>query len=153
VRGLALPLAGGALLALAALALLSGLQPPVASTRFEQAAALSAQLRCPDCAGLSVAESSSGSAQAIRTEVTALLAAGQTPDQVRQHFVDRYGEWILLSPRAPIAWLLPVALLLLAGIGLGAWLLRTGRGQASPPVAAGAAELQRVRDEAEALDA
>lgn len=153
MKGLALPLAGGALLALAALALLSALQPPFAATRLEQAAALSAQLRCPDCAGLSVAESSSGSAQAIRNEVDGLLAAGQTPDQVRQHFVDRYGEWILLSPRAPIAWLLPVVLLVVAGLGLGAWLLRARRGKASPPLVAAAAELQRVRDEVEALDA
>lgn len=154
MKGLALPLAGGALLALALLALLSALQPPAAATRSEQVAALSAQLRCPDCAGLSVAESTSASAAAIRDEVTALLAAGRTPDEVRQHFVDRYGEWILLSPRAPVAWLLPLALLLLAAVALGAWLLRARHGDASPPTAAApAAELQRVREEAEALDA
>ena len=154
MKGLALPIAGGALLALVLLALLSALQPPAATSRSEQVAALSAQLRCPDCAGLSVAESTSASATAIREEVTALLAAGRTPGEIRQHFVDRYGEWILLSPRAPVAWLLPLVLLLLATVALGAWLLTARRDDPPPPSAAApAAELQRVRDEAEAMDA
>lgn len=153
MRALLLPVSVAALLALGALALFTALQPAVAPTRVEQAARLATELRCPDCAGLSVAQSTTSSAAAIRAEINAQLDAGATPDEVRRHFVERYGEWILLSPTSPIAWLLPIGLLLAACFGLAAWLLRrrSPAPAAATPVAA--AELRRVRDEAEALDA
>jgi cytochrome c-type biogenesis protein CcmH len=113
----------------------------------------STHLRCPDCAGLSVAESTSASASAIRAEIESQLAGGATPDEVRNHFVARYGEWILLSPTSPVAWLLPV-LVLLAGIaGLVAWLMRRAPSRPVASTAPSPTELQRVRDEAEAMDA
>jgi cytochrome c-type biogenesis protein CcmH/NrfF len=152
MRALVLPIAAAALVALVALAIVSALRPAVPATRAEQAAQLATELRCPDCAGLSVAESTSASASAIRAEIAAQLSAGATPDQVREHFVERYGEWILLSPTSRLAWLLPV-LVVLAGIaGLAAWLRRRGSPSPAPAVVA-AADLQRVRDEVEALDA
>ena len=152
MRALVVPVAAAALVALVALVIVSALQPSVPATRAEQATQLATELRCPDCAGLSVAESTSASASAIRAEIAAQLSTGATPDAVRHHFVERYGEWILLSPTSPLAWLLPV-LVVLAGIaGLVAWLAR--RGSALPaPATPAAADLQRVRDEAEALDA
>ncbi len=152
MRRLVLPVAAAALVALVALAIVSALQPAVPATRAEQATQLETELRCPDCAGLSVAESTSASASAIRAEIAAQLSAGTTPDQVRQHFVERYGQWILLSPTSPLAWLLPVLVVLAGIVGLVAWLVRR-RSVLPVPATAAAAELQRVRDEAEALDA
>jgi cytochrome c-type biogenesis protein CcmH len=158
MRHLALPLAAAALVALAGILAISLARPGHVPTRSEQAAALAGELRCPDCAGLSVAESSSGAAKAIRAEIERLLADGASAEQVRAHFVARYGDWILLSPPAPIAWWLPL-LVLLAGVALlAAWLLR-GRSSAVagvPPGAASAqpeARLEQVRREAESLDA
>lgn len=113
---------------------------------------IAAGLRCPDCQSLSVADSRTPSAIEIRRQIDALIAEGRSPDEVRQHFVDRYGEWILLAPRSMLVWSLPFAAVLL-GIGaLLAWLL-CGRPQFDPrsPVTAG--ERQRIRDEVEALDA
>lgn len=147
-----LPVALAALLALAGVAAVAVLDGP-AATRAEQAHRLAAELRCPDCAGLSVAESSSASAAAIRAEIDAQLAAGATPDQVRQHFVDRYGEWILLSPTSPLAWLLPVLVLVAGVVGLVTWLSRRSPNAAPLAEPAAALDVQRVRDEAEALDA
>lgn len=149
MRRLALPLAAGVLLALAGLAVVSLLRPSTAS----DAATLATELRCPDCEGLSVAESPTRSAAEIRRQITALLADGATPDQVRQHFVDRYGEWILLAPRSPLPWLAPVALLVLGVAGFGLWLRRGPAAPAPPASRAPDDAARRVADEAEALDA
>lgn len=153
MRGFALPVAMAALLALGALVLLQALSPAAPLTQAEQAAQIAGELRCPDCQALSVAESQTAAAGAIRREIVALLEAGQTPAQVRQHFVDRYGEWILQAPRSPLVWLLPAVAVLL-GIGVLGWWLR--RGHALPPPAsipAGDAVRDRIREEVERLDA
>ena len=114
---------------------------------------LAAELRCPDCESLSVAESRTASAAAIREAISQQLAAGRTPAEIRASFVARYGEWILLQPTSPLIWILPLVALL-AGVALfGWWLL--GRRTAPEPVSAQidtAADRQRVRDEAELLD-
>lgn len=149
-----LPVALAGVIALVALALFSLVMAPP-PTRAEQAARLASELRCPDCAGLSVAESTTQSAAAIRAEIAEQLASGAAPDRVKQHFVDRYGEWILLSPTSPVAWWLPVGAVLVGGALLGAWVLRRPVVAEPADVAAepNAAALARVREEAEALDA
>ena len=153
MRRLALPIAMAALLALAALVLVDLLAPAAPLTRAEQAAQIAAELRCPDCQALSVAESQTAAAAAIRRQIVALLEAGQTPEQVRQHFVARYGEWILLAPRSALVWLLP-ALVVLLGTALLAWWLRRGRTTVAPPaLPAGDPIRDRIRDEVERLDA
>ena len=48
-----------------------------------------------------MAESHTAAADAIRLEIAEQLAAGRSVDEVRQHFVDRYGQWILLQPADP----------------------------------------------------
>ena len=93
------------------------LQPAPALTPDEQAQRLAAELRCPDCQALSVAESHTASADAIRAEIAEQLAAGRSVDEVRQHFVDRYGQWILLQPADPLIWLLPLVVVAI-GVGL-----------------------------------
>lgn len=139
----------GCLLAVVALA---ALRPGAAATDAQRADALAHELRCPDCAGLSVADSPTTSAREMRRQIGELVAAGATDDEVRQHFVDRYGEWIRLAPSAPAAWLVPFVVVVV-GVGvLAAWLLRR-TSPAAPAVAISSEERQRVRDEAEALDA
>jgi cytochrome c-type biogenesis protein CcmH len=74
------------------------------------------KLRCPTCRALSVQDSPSGMAQEMRSLIREQLRAGKTPDEVTAYFVERYGEWILLEPKAEgfnwAVWLLPVFLLL-----------------------------------------
>ena len=61
---------------------------------------LASELRCPVCQGNSIQDSPSELAQQMRSVVRDQLRSGKTPDEVRAYFVDKYGEWILLSPRA-----------------------------------------------------
>ncbi|MGH2358543.1 MAG: cytochrome c-type biogenesis protein [Candidatus Limnocylindria bacterium] len=148
-----LPVAAGALAALAALAVVAALRPGPAPTRAEQAESIAAELRCPDCQGLSVADSPTDAAAEIRRQIDALLTGGASPDEVRAHFVARYGDWILLAPSLPWAWWLPFVMLA-AGAAALIWWLRSGPradAEPAPPVADGLRA--RARDEAEALDA
>lgn len=153
MRRFALPIAMAALLALGALVLVDLLAPAAPLTQAEQAAQIAGELRCPDCQALSVAESQTAAARAIRRQIVALLETGRTPDQVRQHFVDRYGDWILMAPRSALVWLTPGVAVLL-GLGLLAWWLRRGRSRpltTAPPASDPIRD--RIRDEVEQLDA
>jgi cytochrome c-type biogenesis protein CcmH len=77
--------------------------------------AVAGQLRCVVCQSLSVADSPSDMARQMRDVVRERLAAGETPDQVKAYFAERYGEWVLLSPPARgfglLAWTLPLGAL------------------------------------------
>jgi cytochrome c-type biogenesis protein CcmH len=97
----------------------------------EQADAVASTLRCPTCEGLSIADSQSGLAAGSRQVIEDQLAQGRTPDQVRQYFVDRYGEYVLLSPDPSgpglLAWVVPALAVLLAGLAGWRWLARSRR--------------------------
>lgn len=109
--------------------------------------AVASQLRCPVCQGLSLQDSPSELSQEMRDLVREQLAAGKSPDEVKQYFVNRYGEWILLDPQAHgfnwLVYALPVLLLL----GGGAVLLVAVRRWSTRPAAA--AEPEPVPDEDE----
>jgi len=73
-------------------------------------------LRCPVCQNLSILDSPSQLARDMKKVVREKLAAGESPDEVRRYFVSRYGEWVLLKPKASgvnlSVWLLPLLALL-----------------------------------------
>jgi cytochrome c-type biogenesis protein CcmH len=152
---MALPLAAAALLALAGLVAVEALRPPVPLTPAEEARQIASELRCPDCQALSVAESHTESAAAIRTEIGELLAAGASPDAVRRHFVERYGAWILLAPSTPLVWWLPTIGLLVGGGALVWWLRRSRPPDPAPESHSPLNERlrRRVREEEAELDA
>jgi cytochrome c-type biogenesis protein CcmH len=76
---------------------------------------VASSLRCPVCQNNSIEESPSLLAQNMKREVRQRLAAGESPDGVRRYFISRYGEWVLMKPRAKginlSVWLLPVVAL------------------------------------------
>jgi cytochrome c-type biogenesis protein CcmH/NrfF len=107
--------------------------PGTEPTAEEQSRAIAAELRCPDCAGLSAADSPTQAASEIRRQVDEMLAAGLSPDQIKASFVARYGPWILLTPPGAAPWLVPVAATALGTAVLARWLLGPGRARAHPP--------------------
>jgi cytochrome c-type biogenesis protein CcmH len=79
----------------------------------EQTRAIAAELRCPVCQNLSVADSPSELAQEMRALVKEQLEQGKSPEEIRKFFVSKYGDWVLLAPPAKgfglVLWVLPAA--------------------------------------------
>jgi cytochrome c-type biogenesis protein CcmH len=97
--------------------------------------AVAAGLRCPVCQDLSVADSPSSVAEAFRAEIARQLREERTPGEVRAYFVSKYGQWILLAPRATglnvLPWAAPLAALAVGGVAIRAVLRR--RHDPDPP--------------------
>ena len=96
-----------------------------------RARALAEEFRCPECQGLSAADSSAPTARAMRADIRDRIAAGQSDAEIRQAMVDRFGESILLKPEGGglglLVWGLPVAALVLGAGGLALALRRWRR--------------------------
>ncbi len=123
------------------------------------------ELRCAVCQGLSITDSPSSMARAQLDKVRELVSQGKTDQEVREYFVARYGEWVLLQPRAEgfnwFVWLGPVVLLLAGAFVILRQVRRGAEGPATPeaatppppPAAAGTGAedpyLQAVRQELE----
>ena len=93
---------------------------------------LAHELRCLVCQNQTLLDSHAPLAQDLRHEVVRLMARGMDDAQVRQHLVDRYGEFVLYRPswswRNAVLWLGPALMLLAAG--LVAWRVLSRRGHA-----------------------
>lgn len=77
--------------------------------------AVAKQLRCPVCQGESIQDSPAELAVQMKDLVREQLATGNSEAQVMDYFVAKYGQWILLEPRAEgfnlLVYGLPVAFL------------------------------------------
>ncbi len=87
----------------------------------ERVKAVSKVLRCPVCQGESIQDSPADLATQMKALVREQMASGQSEEQVLDYFVAKYGQWILLEPRAEginlLVYWLPVVFLVL-GTGL-----------------------------------
>ena len=86
----------------------------------ERAREISKGLRCLVCRNESIDESNAGLARDLRLLVRERLVAGDSDTEVVDFVVARYGEYVLLAPRAQgstlILWLAGPAMLILAAI-------------------------------------
>lgn len=110
-----------AVVAVAALAIGSRSSGPRSDE--ERVWAIADGVRCPQCAGQSVAQSDVPAAKALRDQIRADIEAGRTDDQIRERLADgAYGEDILLNPPrsgfAALVWIVPVAAVVVAFGGL-----------------------------------
>lgn len=85
----------------------------------DRAYELEQRLRCPVCKSVSIAESLSDTALAMRVTVDEQIAAGRSDDQIIDYFRARYGDWVLLDPpfqgSTLALWMLPLGA---AAVGL-----------------------------------
>lgn len=113
-----------------------------------KARAVGATLKCPVCNGLALTESPSDFAKSMYAEVRSQVARGQSPQQIKAFFVEKYGSSVLLEPPFSgvtlLVWLLPIGALALGAWGLVGYLRRAARPQVLESV--DAALLERVRD-------
>ncbi len=92
---------------------------PVLEQRYDR---ITHELRCLQCTGENIADTSAMFAQDLRRQVREMISTGRSDGEIRDYMVDRYGEVILLRPkwsaRTALLWLLP-ALLLVGGVVVG----------------------------------
>ena len=109
---------------LAVVVLVVGLWPGDESVPDPEARAynLAVRLKCPICAGESLAGSQTDLAQDLRKRIEDEIAAGSTDDEIIAMFVASYGEQVLLDPPSTgwgaALWALPLAVLIAGGVAI-----------------------------------
>ncbi|HLX89123.1 MAG TPA: cytochrome c-type biogenesis protein [Acidimicrobiales bacterium] len=105
--------------------------PGAAPGPAQRIATIEADVRCPSCEDISVAQSSAPVAVAIRQAVTERVHAGQGDQAIEDWLVGRYGPGILLRPRASggvgLVWLVPLLAIAVALGSLGVFFWRRRR--------------------------
>lgn len=100
---------------------------------------IAAQLQCKVCTNLSVQDSNSGMAEGIKAKIRQKLQAGESEAEIKQYFVDVYGEGILLEPTRSgfnlLIWAQPALVLLIGVIVLGVAASRWTRNTPAPSAA------------------
>jgi cytochrome c-type biogenesis protein CcmH len=94
--------------------------PPGADTALDRRVkSLAQRLRCPVCQGESIQDSPADLATQMKGLVREQLANGKSEQEVLDYFLAKYGDWILLEPRAEginlLIYSLPVLFLAIGG--------------------------------------
>jgi cytochrome c-type biogenesis protein CcmH len=80
---------------------------------------------------MSVKESDAGLSQNMKDKIREMLQEGMSEEEILRFFEDRYGEWILRSPKKQgfnlVLWLAPLVLLIIASLILVRTLLKRSR--------------------------
>ena len=88
----------------------------------ERATAIARSLRCPQCAGESVADSNVSVAREMRADIARRVDAGQSDDRIRAAYATLYGEQVLLTPPSSgfgsLVWIIPAVVGAAASAGL-----------------------------------
>lgn len=108
---------------------------------------ISKGLRCLVCRNESIDESNADLARDMRLLVRERLVEGDSDAEVVAFLVDRFGEYVLLTPTATginlVLWIAAPAMLL-TGAGIAAVYLRRRSGE-TPPATAGLTEAEKAR--------
>ncbi len=84
------------------------------------------ELRCLVCRSETIADSNATLASDLRRQVREMMAAGKSDEEIFQHMVDRYGDYVLykppMTPRTWLLWGAPI-LLLVGGGAIAAFVI------------------------------
>ncbi|MBB3330692.1 cytochrome c-type biogenesis protein CcmH [Halomonas campaniensis] len=90
---------------------------PVLEQRYRS---LTASLRCPTCENQAINDSDAPVSGDMRDRVYLLLQDGRSDIEIRDHMVQRFGDYVLYNPRLEgrtfLLWGLPAALVVLGGL-------------------------------------
>lgn len=115
-------------------------------SRRDQFNELIEELRCPKCQNQNIADSDAGVAKLIKDRVYKLTQEGKTKDEITDHMIDRYGDFVTYRPPLKTStfflWFGPVLGFLIAVMVLVTFVRSNNRKAA----ALSAAEQQRVRE-------
>ena len=99
---------------LVALVIGSGAFSGQPQTNAQRASAIESVVRCPSCIDVSVAQSETTTALAVRHEIERLVAHGRSTAEIKQTLVSQYGQTILLEPPDAagfaLIWIVPIVL-------------------------------------------
>lgn len=88
----------------------------------QQVREVASQLRCLQCQGLSAWESNTESSLQMRAEIREMLEQGMSPREIIDHYVERYGTWVLITPPfhgfGVLAYVVPAAGLVVGAVAL-----------------------------------
>jgi len=91
-------------------------EDPAQQARYER---VIRELRCLQCRSETIADSNATLAADLRRQVREMMAAGKSDQEIFQHMVDRYGDYVLYKPplvaRTLLLWGAPILLLLGGG--------------------------------------
>lgn len=106
------------------------------------------ELRCPKCQNQNIADSNAPIAMDLRAEIYRMLEEGRSNDEIIEHLVLRYGDFVRYKPpldaRTFLLWFGP-AVLLLGGMGALLVIVRRRRRIESSPIAAELSPEERER--------
>ncbi len=115
----------------AALLIGSGVFDSSPQTVAQRAAVIEANVRCPACTDLSVAQSNSTTAIAVRHQIESMVTSGSSTADIDQTLVSEYGQTILLTPPdsggIPLIWIIPLVLGVGAVVSVGVLFWRRSR--------------------------
>tara|TARA_B100001029_G_scaffold145244_1_gene125499 strand:- start:87 stop:464 length:378 start_codon:yes stop_codon:yes gene_type:complete len=57
------------------------------------------EIRCLVCQGQTIHESNSELAEDIKLLIREKIVEGESDDEIKQFLVEKYGEWVLMTPR------------------------------------------------------
>lgn len=104
-------------------------------------------IRCLVCQNEPISSSNAPLAKDLRKIVREQVAAGRSPYEIERFLVDRYGDWVLLTPPLKLStlalWLFVPALLAL--LGLIIWRRSRAQAHAAQAEAAPLSDAERAR--------
>lgn len=93
------------------------------------------ELRCPKCQNQNLADSNAPISKDMKAQIYSMLEAKNTDDEIKQHLVSRYSEFVLYRPEVNtntwFLWFAPICLVLVGVFIVWRYAFASGRAQSN----------------------